>query len=378
METIHLNARCPRQRIPTTLHASLIARLDRLASVREVAQIGAVVGRQFSYELLSTVAGLPRGKLDEAPRSTGSIRIDLRRGENPDAVYTFKHALVRDAAYSGLLKSRRAALHATIADAFEQRFSGDRGAQPETFAHHLTEAGLIEKAEGLWLEASRKRPCALPTWKQSLMRSEVIETLAYLPTARRRTGGSSIFNLLLDRALSRPRVRHRTMQSRHSLAPVNYASASGDPPEHLQVNVLANHRKRHPWRTSNRSPGNDCRPAESPLRRAGDRAALLNAMRGQAMIRLFMGQLTGAQAASGQGASKHSISAAKMNDSQPAKRTRRRCRGHGLDIMDLVAARQMLRCGDRTGCRSHPARAACYRSTRMLASLCLLLRIRSP
>ena len=104
-----LNRPLPSMAIPTTLHASLMARLDRLAPVREVAQIGAVVGREFSYELLSTVAGLPKERLEEALAQLVRSELIFCRGEVPQAVYTFKHALVRDAAYSGLLKSRRAA-----------------------------------------------------------------------------------------------------------------------------------------------------------------------------------------------------------------------------------------------------------------------------
>ena len=117
-----LNRPLPAMAIPTTLHALLLARLDRLAPVREVAQIGAVVGREFSYEYKSTVAGLPKERLEEALAQLVRSELIFCRGEIPQAVYTFKHALVRDAAYSGLLKSRRATLHETIADAFEKRF----------------------------------------------------------------------------------------------------------------------------------------------------------------------------------------------------------------------------------------------------------------
>jgi predicted ATPase len=102
----------PSLAIPTTLHDSLIARLDRFAPVREVAQIGAVVGRSFSYELLNAVAGIPREKLEEALGQLVLSELIFRRGEVPHAVSTFKHVLVRDAAYSSLLKSRRANLHA--------------------------------------------------------------------------------------------------------------------------------------------------------------------------------------------------------------------------------------------------------------------------
>ena len=178
----------PSMAIPTTLNASLMARLDRLAPVREVAQIGAVVGREFSYELLSAVAGLPREKLEEALAQLVRSELVFCRGEVPEAVYTFKHALVRDAAYSGLLKSRRAGLHATIADAFEQRFPEIVEAQPETLAHHLTEAGLIEKAADYWLQAGKK----------AAMRSANLEAIAHLQR------GIEALRLLPDSAAKGP------------------------------------------------------------------------------------------------------------------------------------------------------------------------------
>ena len=148
--------RCASLAIPTTLHASLMARLDRLASVRDVAQIGAVIGREFSYELLSAVATLPKAKLDEALEQLVQAELIFRRGTIPLAVYSFKHALVRDAAYGGLLKARRAQLHAALATVFEQRFLDVVETQPEILAHHLTEAGLAEKAVQYWLLAGKK------------------------------------------------------------------------------------------------------------------------------------------------------------------------------------------------------------------------------
>ena len=108
-----------------------MARLDRLAPVREVAQIGAVAGRDFHYELLKAVAGLPTDRLEEALDQLVESELIFRRGEIPHAVYAFKHALVRDAAYAGLLKSRRGQLHAAIASALEQRFPEVVQTQPE-------------------------------------------------------------------------------------------------------------------------------------------------------------------------------------------------------------------------------------------------------
>ena len=156
--------------IPTTLYASLMARLDRLAAVKEVAQIGAALGREFFYELLSVVARLPREKLDEALDQLVRSELLFCRGEGLGRVLTFKHVLVRDAAYAGLLKSRRTELHAAIAGAFEQRFQDIVEAEPETLAHHLTEAGLIGGTVEYWLRAGKK----------AAARSGNIEAIAHL------------------------------------------------------------------------------------------------------------------------------------------------------------------------------------------------------
>jgi class 3 adenylate cyclase/predicted ATPase len=141
--------------IPTTLHASLLARLDRLAPTREVAQIGAALGRSFSHELISAVAQMPQHKLDEALTQLVGAELIFRRGTPPDAEYTFKHALVQDAAYSTLLRSRRQQLHARIATTLESLFPESVTAQPAILALHCTEAGLNEKAVGYWLKAGR-------------------------------------------------------------------------------------------------------------------------------------------------------------------------------------------------------------------------------
>ena len=146
--------------------------------MREVAQIGAVAGRDFHFELLNAVAGLPRERLEEALEQLVRSELVFRRGEIPHAIYTFKHALVRDAAYAGLLKSRRAQLHAAIANALEQEFPEIVQTQPETLAHHLTEAGLSEKAIGYWLQAG----------KNAALRSANLEAIAHLRRGIELTG----------------------------------------------------------------------------------------------------------------------------------------------------------------------------------------------
>jgi class 3 adenylate cyclase len=140
--------------IPTTLQGSLLARLDRLVPVREVAQIAATLGRQFSHELTGAIAGNPQEQVDDALGQLVGAELIFRRGVPPDAEYTFKHALVQDAAYSTLLRGRRQQLHARIAATLEGQFPEMAKTRPEVLARHCTEAGLVEKAVGYWAQAA--------------------------------------------------------------------------------------------------------------------------------------------------------------------------------------------------------------------------------
>jgi class 3 adenylate cyclase/predicted ATPase len=139
--------------IPATLHDSLMARLDRLVSVKEVGQIGAVIGREFSYSLVHALVGRDENILRHALAELEQAELLFRRGDPPDAVYTFKHALVRDAAYESLLKSRRQQLHGQIARILEDRFPDVVASQPEIVAHHYMDAGLVGPAVDYWLRA---------------------------------------------------------------------------------------------------------------------------------------------------------------------------------------------------------------------------------
>jgi class 3 adenylate cyclase/tetratricopeptide (TPR) repeat protein len=142
--------------IPATLQGSLLARLDRLAPAREVAQIAAALGRSFSHELINAVATMPHTQLDDALDQLVRAELIFRTGMPPDAEYSFKHALVRDAAYGTLLRSRRLQMHGRIAAILEERFSEIVDSQPEVLAWHCAEAGLVEKAVGYSLEAGRQ------------------------------------------------------------------------------------------------------------------------------------------------------------------------------------------------------------------------------
>ena len=141
--------------IPANLHDSLMARLDRLATVKELAQIGAVIGREFSHELIAAVADRPQDQLEIGLDQLVGSELVFRRGSPPDATYSFKHALVKDAAYQSLLKSRRQQLHARLAQVLEERFPAVVETQPELLAYHLTEAGLDARAADAWARAGR-------------------------------------------------------------------------------------------------------------------------------------------------------------------------------------------------------------------------------
>src|SRR5262249_2534227 len=142
--------------VPASLHASLMARLDRLGPAKEVAQVGAAIGREFSHALLAAVARKPEAEFKLALDRLIAAGLLVRQGIPPHATYVFKHALVQDAAYGTLLRDPRRALHARIAESIEIQFPEIAESQPELLARHYTEAGLIEKAASLWGKAGQR------------------------------------------------------------------------------------------------------------------------------------------------------------------------------------------------------------------------------
>jgi class 3 adenylate cyclase/predicted ATPase len=145
----------PALAVPASLHASLMARLDRLGSAKEIAQIGASIGREFSHALLTSVARKPEAELASELDRLVAASLLFRQGAPPHATYLFKHALVQDAAYGTLLREPRRAFHARIAEAIEDQFPEIAERQPELLARHCTEAGLREKAVRLWGKAGQ-------------------------------------------------------------------------------------------------------------------------------------------------------------------------------------------------------------------------------
>jgi class 3 adenylate cyclase/tetratricopeptide (TPR) repeat protein len=139
--------------IPVSLRDSLMARLDRLGKVKELAQIGACIGREFSFELLHHISALHTDALERELEKLVDAGLVSRNGAPPSAVYIFKHALVQDAAYESLLKSRRGELHSRIADVLENEFADRVAKTPEWLAYHLTQAGHLTQAIPLWRRA---------------------------------------------------------------------------------------------------------------------------------------------------------------------------------------------------------------------------------
>jgi TOMM system kinase/cyclase fusion protein len=162
----------PALAIPATLHDSLMARLDRLAPVKAVAQLGATLGRTFSYELLQAVSPLDDAALQPALARLVEAELLYQRGKPPLATYAFKHALVQEEAHQSLLKSTRQYHHQRIAQVLEERFPETVATEPELLAHHYTEAGLLAQAIPYWQQAAQ----------QALQRSANVEAIQHLTT----------------------------------------------------------------------------------------------------------------------------------------------------------------------------------------------------
>ena len=196
-----LDGPLPPLAIPTTLQASLVARLDRLSSVKDVAQIGAAIGREFSYELIAPVSALPPGELEAALEQLAAAGLISRRGAPPVSTYSFKHALVQDAAYASLVRSRRHHLHGTVARVLEERFPALAQAQPELVAHHYTSAGLYSQSISYWLKAGQLANDRSANSEAVSHLSRGLELLATLPSSCERDNRELDLLLALGRAL---------------------------------------------------------------------------------------------------------------------------------------------------------------------------------
>jgi predicted ATPase len=224
----------PAQAVPASLHASLMARLDRLGPAKEVAQIGAAIGREFSHAVLAAVVRSPEAELESALDRLLAAGLLFRQGVVPHATYLFKHALVQDAAYGTLLREPRRALHARIAETLESQFGEIAERQPEILARHCTDAGLIEKAAGLWGKAGQRslERSALAEAAEQLTRAlEQIATLPATPALRReqiKLQVAIITPLLHVKGYAAPETKAAAEQARLL---IEQAEARGEPPE---------------------------------------------------------------------------------------------------------------------------------------------------
>jgi predicted ATPase len=173
--------------IPVTLHDSLMARLDRLESVKRVAQIGSAIGREFSYLLLSVVSRLPEDELQAALGRLVSSGLVFQRGTPPAAVYAFKHALVQDAAHGSLLRSARQQLHAEIAEALSAHSPELLDSHPELLAQHYAEAELVEKSAVSWGKAGQRSAARSAMAEAAAQFQKGLDQLALLPDTPERS-----------------------------------------------------------------------------------------------------------------------------------------------------------------------------------------------
>jgi len=224
----------PAVAVPASLHASLMARLDRLGPAKEVAQIGAAIGREFSHALLAAVVRKPEMELNSALDRIVVAGLLFRQGTPPHATYLFKHALVQDAAYDTLLREPRRALHARIAETLESQFADIAENRPEMVARHCTQAGLIEKAAAFWGKAglqSLERSALVEASEQLARALSQIETLPSTPAQRQA-------HMKLQAMLIIPLIHTKGYAALETIAAVERASLLieqakpiGEPPE---------------------------------------------------------------------------------------------------------------------------------------------------
>jgi class 3 adenylate cyclase/tetratricopeptide (TPR) repeat protein len=284
----------PALAVPASLHASLMARLDRLGPAKEVAQIGAAIGREFSHALLASVARKPEVALGAALDSLAQAGLLFRQGVPPHASYLFKHALVQDAAYGTLLREPRRTLHARIAETFESQFAETAESQPEILARHCTEAGLTEKAAGLWGKAGQ----------QALARSAMTEAVAQLRK------GLDVLSGLPDGPWRQQQELDLQIALRSALTATKGASAADvgetiararalaeqlDRPEYV-VPLLYSQRAFHTVRAEHKLALPLAEQIEKIGEARNDVAAQLLGRRANGLTRLFLGEFVAARA----------------------------------------------------------------------------------
>jgi predicted ATPase len=233
-ERAAMSVPAPSSAVPASLHASLMARLDRLGSAKQVAQIGAVIGREFSHVLLASVDGGPEDELQSKLERLVEAGLLFRQGVAPHATYLFKHGLVQDAAYSTLLRERRRALHGRVAEALETQFLEIAESRPEIVARHCTEAALIEKAVRLWGKAGQRSLArsalkeAAEHFSRALAQITILPATAELRREEIKLQVGIITPLIHVKGYAAPETKAATERARLL---VKQAEMLGEPPE---------------------------------------------------------------------------------------------------------------------------------------------------
>ena len=279
--------------IPVTLHDSLMARLDRLGTAKEVIQIGAVVGSDFSYELLHAVHPIAEPELQGALRLLANAELLYVRGIAPEANYQFKHALIRDAAYEALLRSRRKELHQLVARTIEEKFTALKEAHPEVLARHWTEAGETEPAIAEWLRAGKAAE-AHNAFKEALESyQQALTLLKLLPESPER----DLRELELTKSIVRMLFLTSGYATPETTRAVERAAALAEKSGSLKQLVDQMATRGAAYTVSGNLPGAIAladRALELALRE-GSPSSLANARTRQASARYFFGDLTGAE-----------------------------------------------------------------------------------
>jgi class 3 adenylate cyclase/predicted ATPase len=223
-----------REAVPATLQASLLSRLDRLGEAKEVAQLGAAIGREFSHDLLASISAKPGTELDRSLDRLVAAGLLFRQQPAPHATYLFNHALVQDAAYGTLLREARRTIHARIVDALENGFAAIVANQPELVARHCTEAGLIDKAAALWGKAGRRSFAHSALWEAVEQLSRALAQIASLPGSPALRREQIQLQLDLSTALIHTKG-HAAPETRaafsHARSLIEQAAALGEAPE---------------------------------------------------------------------------------------------------------------------------------------------------
>ena len=276
--------------IPSTLQDSLMARLDRLNTAKEVAQLGATIGREFPYALLHTVSALEEGMLRQGLGQLVDAELLYQRGLPPQAVYFFKHVLIQDTAYESLLKSTRQQYHQKIAQALESQFPETVETQPELVARHYTEAGLTEQAIPYWQQAGQRASQRSANVEAESHLTTGIRLLLSLPDTPERAQHELSFQLALGPVLAATKgPGHADTESAYTRAH-ELCQQLGDTPQLFPV--LWGLRRFY----SNRAAHKTARDLEEQLFRlaqnAGDSALLSGVQWAWGITSFFTGELT--------------------------------------------------------------------------------------